>query len=52
VVALPSRTKGTSASRVEFNALLVLPGLRVVSREGRLDEDDKRYSENAERLIV
>jgi hypothetical protein len=42
--------KNTSASRVQFNVPLVLPGLRVVPREGRLDADDKRYSDNMDRL--
>jgi hypothetical protein len=45
-----AENRSTSASRVQFNVPLVLPGLRILPREQRLDGDDKRYSENTERL--
>lgn len=39
--------QNTSASRVQFNVPLVLPGLRIIPRETRLDEDAKREAEAA-----
>ncbi len=41
--------QNTSASRVQFNVPLVLPGLRMLQREARLKDDSDREAEAAEK---